>query len=166
MLEQEGRGNEAADEYRAAANEWPGSAEYQYMAGHALFFYQGKVKEGTAHLESAVRLAPDYYEAHRDLGWAFFQTGDLDGAVRQYQEALRINPKSAEAHDYLGRVLLSRDDVDGAVAEFHAALAIDANYGNAHYFLGEALGQQGRAVEGAAERAEAQRLWQEQSERR
>lgn len=160
MLEKEGRWNEAADEYRTAAVYLPGNAWYQFEAGHAAYFYRGKVKDAIQYLEAAVRIEPDYFYAHMDLGSALFYSGDGDGSVRHYREALRIDPKSVEAHDYLGRVLLSQHDLDGAVAEFRATLAINPNLADAHYSLGEALIEQGHEAEGDREQAEARRLSQ------
>ena len=155
-----GRGGEAADEYRKAADWQQSIASYQYAAGYSTFIYQGKVKLAISYLEAAVHVQPDHFEAHRDLGWALFQAGDTDAAIRQYKEALRINPKSPEAHDYLGRALLVRNDVDGAAAELQEALAVNPNDANAHYFLAEAFMRQGKIMEAARERVEAQRLSQ------
>ena len=42
LLAKEGRGPEAADEYRTAANLLPGYAEYQYNAGYASFSTRAK----------------------------------------------------------------------------------------------------------------------------
>ena len=45
--------------------------------------------------QAALRINPDYAEAHYNLGEAYGQQGRLDEAIREYQAALRISPDHA-----------------------------------------------------------------------
>ena len=54
--------------------------------------------EAVAQYQEALRLKPDYAEAHNNLGNALRDQGQLAAAVAQYQEALRVKPDSVEAH--------------------------------------------------------------------
>ena len=54
--------------------------------------------------QAALRINPDYAEAHYNLGVVYGQQGRTDEAIREYQAALRINPDYAEAHYNLGVV--------------------------------------------------------------
>ena len=54
--------------------------------------------EAVAQYQEALRLKPDYAEAHNNLGIALQDQGQLAEAVAQYQEALRLKPDYAEAH--------------------------------------------------------------------
>ena len=58
-----------------------------------------------AQYQEAVRLKPDYAEAHYNLGNAFKEQGQLAAAVAQYQEAVRLKPDYADAHLNLGNAL-------------------------------------------------------------
>lgn len=40
----------------------------------------------------AVRLAPDYYQAHQHLGRCFARRGNISDAVREFKAAVQINP--------------------------------------------------------------------------
>ncbi len=105
LLEKEGRGKEAADEYLAAADWLPGCAWYQYMAGHALFSYQGKVKEAIAHLEAAVHIAPDYLERIGTLDVPIIGRATGTGPLRSFGRRSRIDPNDTLSQSYLGEAL-------------------------------------------------------------
>ena len=63
----------------------------------------GRLNDAIAQYEKALRLKPDYAEAHNNLGHAWSQMpGRLNDAIAQYEAALRIKPDYAEAHYNLG----------------------------------------------------------------
>lgn len=45
-----------------------------------------------AEAREALRLDPNYAEAHGNLGNALYNKGDWDGALAEYREVLRVNP--------------------------------------------------------------------------
>ncbi|PYR96224.1 MAG: serine/threonine protein kinase, partial [Acidobacteria bacterium] len=63
---------------------------------------QGKLDEAIAEHREALRINPQYAEAHNYLGNALLEQGNVDEAIAEHREALRINPQYAEAHNYLG----------------------------------------------------------------
>ena len=65
----------------------------------------GRVEEAIDHYEQALRIKPDYAEAHDNLGIALAQTGKIEEAIAHYEQALRIKPDFAEAHYNLGLAL-------------------------------------------------------------
>ena len=79
-----------------------------------------------AQYQAAVRLRPDYAEAHTNLGIILAQVpGQLPHAVTEFQSALRVTPNSARAHANLGYVLARiPGKTSEAVAEYEAALRI------------------------------------------
>ena len=67
---------------------------------------QGKLDEAIAEYREAIRLKPDFAEAHTNLGDALHRPGQT--ATRpspNYREAIRLKPDVAEAHGNLGNVL-------------------------------------------------------------
>ena len=86
--------------------------------------------DAIAHFEAALRISPDYPEAHNNLGFVLSQTPEqLPEAVKQYEAALRLQPNSAEAHNGLGAALVRRGDCAAAIPHFEAALSIPAGSG-------------------------------------
>jgi tetratricopeptide (TPR) repeat protein len=153
------------DTYQIAFGDVPGYyAIKQYSYSHWVPSYVGKVvvlqknDDAIRHYQEAVRLKPDYAEAHNDLGIALGTVGRLDEAVLQFGEALRLKPRYAEAHYNLGLVLSAKGRTDEAIGQFEQALQAKPDYAEAHCHLGLALCQQGRASEGVRQFQEALRL--------
>jgi len=69
------------------------------------------LSDAIAEYDEAVRLQPDYGEAHNNLGVVLAQMpGRLDDAIAQYEMALRLKPDSAQAHDNLGLALAQKPE--------------------------------------------------------
>src|SRR5262249_24380449 len=54
----------------------------------------------------AIRLKPDYVEAHNNLGLALMATGRLDEAIVELSAATRLQPREAKSQAALGEALL------------------------------------------------------------
>ena len=69
----------------------------------SLLLELGAFAPATAALREAVRLRPDYAEAHNNLGIALASQGLIGEAVGHWKEALRIKPDFADARVNLER---------------------------------------------------------------
>ena len=85
-------------------------------------------KDTPALWEHALRVDPENYFAHLNLGWERQVHGDLEGAYRRYDEALRINPKFTLALNNRGNVSQARGNYDAAIADFTAAIEANPQY--------------------------------------
>ena len=54
----------------------------------------------------ALRLLPEFADAHNNLGTAFIEQGEFEEAANQFQTALRLRPDFASAQQNLARHLL------------------------------------------------------------
>jgi protein O-GlcNAc transferase len=63
----------------------------------------GRAPEAMEHWEQAIRLKPDYAEAHYNLGVALEQAGKVSEAIQHYREAVRIKPDYIVAQNRLAR---------------------------------------------------------------
>jgi protein O-mannosyl-transferase len=75
----------------------------------------GSVSESISHLELAVRLRPDYADAHYNLGNALARSPNRAGeAAAEYRTALSLEPRMNQARANLGRTLIV---IPGALSE-------------------------------------------------
>jgi tetratricopeptide (TPR) repeat protein len=69
---------------------------------------RGKREDAIQHYQVALRLAPDYYPAHNNLGSDYLSKADLQSAQVQFEEAIRLNQNDAQAYFNLGNVFVMR----------------------------------------------------------
>jgi tetratricopeptide (TPR) repeat protein len=62
----------------------------------------------------AVRLQPDFYQAHSDLGYALRRTGRYQEALAAYDRALAVNGAYTEAIEYRAEAYLKLDRLEEA----------------------------------------------------
>jgi protein O-mannosyl-transferase len=106
-----------------------------------------------------IRVNPDCFLAHNNLGIEFEHTGRAREAEAEYRDAISIKPDLAEAHYNLGHLYLQLSGrAEDAVAEFQAALRLKPDYPQAHDNLGNVLAQlPGRLDDAIAQYQEALR---------
>ena len=119
---------------------------------------QGRTKEAMDQYSEALRLNPDYVDAHNNLGLALVRQGKITEAIVEYREALRTDPDYLDAHINLGLALAQQDRIAEAMSEYHEALRINPDDAGAHNNLGAALARQGRMAEAIAEYQNALQL--------
>jgi len=139
----------------------PNNARGYFSLGFALWKVPGRLPEAISYYETALRLKPDYKEAHRNLGLALAEVpGRRPEAMAHYQAALRIDPDYPEAHNDLGIALAQIPGrLPAAISEFRTALRLKPDYADPHLNLGIALSQiPGRMPEAVAELQTAFRI--------
>ena len=113
-----------------------------YSLGNALV--QSRTSQAIAEYKTALRIDPDYAEAHNNLGSTLLLTGRTAEAIHEYEQALRIDPAYAKAHNNLGSALVQTGRASEAIDHFKRALRMNPNSASAHSNLGAALAQIGR----------------------
>ena len=103
----------------------------------------GESEEAVAYLKSVVAKAPDFAEAHDNLGNALRLAGRLDEAVAAFSQAVSLKPQFAAAHVNLVVVLEAGRDFQGAEAAYRRAVDLDPRFALAHNNLGQLLQQSG-----------------------
>jgi tetratricopeptide (TPR) repeat protein len=98
----------------------------------------------------AIKIAPEWIEAHLNLGTALFHLGRWEESRQAFRTAVAIDRHHALAHFNLGCISDRLGDTDRAIEEFRAALSCDPDMAQAHLNL--AL-----AYEKADEKAESKR---------
>jgi tetratricopeptide (TPR) repeat protein len=118
-----------------------------------------RLPDAIGEYEQALRLKPDYAEAHYNLGVALARLGRLSQAVGHWEQALRSRPDYAEAHNNLGAALLGQAGrVGEAIGHLEQALRIKPDYAEAHCGFGIALEHAGRVQDAMRHYEQALRL--------
>jgi tetratricopeptide (TPR) repeat protein len=84
---------------------YPKEAIDEYVAAVAADSAK-RYKEVVAHLENVVRLAPDWYDAHCELGVAYEELDRSSDAEKEYRKALELKPNGFRAMMSLARLLV------------------------------------------------------------
>jgi tetratricopeptide (TPR) repeat protein len=128
-----------------------------WMAHNNLGVYlmeKGSLDASLSHLEQAVRLKPDYSDAHNNLGNALAKVpGRSAEAIAEFRTAIRLEPGMTQAHANLGLALVDTPGgLPEGIAELRRALAGNSenpDYAGLHAGLGRALARVPGGLPGA-----------------
>ncbi|MCH2182090.1 MAG: tetratricopeptide repeat protein [Mariniblastus sp.] len=76
----------------------------------------------------ALRLKPDFAEAHYNLGVVCREMELIDKALDSFRQATECKPGFAEAHNALGEMLGAKGRLSEAVEQFEKAVELDSEY--------------------------------------
>lgn len=100
-----------------------------------VFGSQKKRAETIAKLREAIRLKPDYWEAHESLGIDLALAGEYQPAQAEFEEVLRVRPAYAEGHLNLGLALARQQHFAEALEQFETTLRLDPRNERARGFV-------------------------------
>ena len=137
--------NGALDKYQEALKyvDGDGDPDVRFNMGIA---YKAKGESGKAIAEyrKAIELAPDYSEAHNNLGNLLKDRKKFDEAIYHFEASIKIFPENPSTHNNLGTVHAMKGEVSKAAIHFAKAVRIQPTYIDARQNLGVAYMQQGR----------------------
>jgi len=126
--------------WTSVTNVNPEDAVAHLNLGSALLEMPGRMPDAISEYQRAVRIYPNYAEAHNNLGAILLQSGRTTEAVVEYQAAVRLDPDYADAHSNLGGAL-SR--IPGrlmeAATELETAVRLDPENARRRAALGNVL---------------------------
>ena len=151
--------------YRTSEGIWcdtvakrPENERAQYNLACILQAMPGRLGDAVARYEEALRLKPDYAEAHNNLGNALGSIGRSPEAIAHFEEALRLKPGYAEAHNDLGIALSSVGRIAEAIEQYEEALRLKPDLFQASFNLGNALDSVGRTPDAIEQYEQALRI--------
>ena len=127
----------------------PDNAEVQAFLGSS-YVDVGRIPEGIARLEQALRLDPRSAKAHNELGGALLKQQRVADAVARFRQAVALAPSDDRLIYNLGKALGAGGRTAEAAREFQRALALNPDLWEAHDELGALLFAQGRRAEALA----------------
>ncbi|MFY9549592.1 MAG: protein kinase [Thermoanaerobaculia bacterium] len=108
--------------------------------------------------QRALRLNPNYANAHRTHAICLTRMGRFDEAIREARRAQELDPLSLEGNTTVGMVFHYARRDDEAIPWFRRVLDMDPNFWRAHWGLGYALVQKRRYGEAITELQKAVEL--------
>jgi tetratricopeptide (TPR) repeat protein len=91
----------------------------------------------------AIKINPDFADAHNNIGNAFLGNGELNKAIASYKKATLIYPDYTEAYLNLGNALMDEGMIDEAIDNYKEAIRIDSNLAMAYYLIANASKSKG-----------------------
>jgi tetratricopeptide (TPR) repeat protein len=141
-----GRHQAAMPLLREALRAEPNNALIWNAAGNSAKLL-GRPGEAERCWRSAIAAAPNYAEAHFNLGVLLRARHALPEAIAAFRQALQHAPGQLQVLNNLGAALASYGRLDQALLHFDQALAVNPAYAKAHHNRGRALGALGRFAE-------------------
>ena len=86
---------------------------------------EGETELALALMREAIKLFPEYFEAHLELGNALLQVGRLEEALGELDRARQINPSDERAYQSFGLLLMRQKKYAVAVAVFAEAARLN-----------------------------------------
>ncbi|MEW5821362.1 MAG: tetratricopeptide repeat protein [Cyanobacteriota bacterium] len=102
-------------------------------------YYQKAIDE----YKTALNFAPNYPEAHNNLGKIYQEQGRLEEAQQEYQKAVDLDPRYGTALVNLGTVYQAKGELDTAADKYKQAIKLNSKDSTAHYHLGDVYQAQG-----------------------
>lgn len=135
QLYQEGKYDQAIENFEAVLKENPDFAEGHYNIGMALL-RKGDPDAALARMKKAIEIKSDFLPAYFGMGQAYIEQGDTERAMAIYQKAVAIKPEDAEVHLNLGILHFNNKNDDLAEAALLKARELSPSLANTHYQLG------------------------------
>ena len=123
----------------------PKDAEAYFNLGVEQATAADKATDRKAHIEAAInsfkaaiRLKPNWAEAHNELGRRFLSLGKYEQAAAAFQEAIRNKPEFADARINLAIAYLYQSRFNEGIEQLKEAIRIQPDFASAHKFMGMA----------------------------
>jgi protein O-GlcNAc transferase len=137
---QAGQLRDAQMSYRAVLRKVPKHPVALHFLGISKI-QEGQADKGIKLVREALRLRPDYVEAHYNLACALQALGRFDQAAAHYDKVLAFNPNNVDVQNNLGALLLEQKRFVEAITHFEKALAINSRNPQMHSNMGLALSE-------------------------
>src|SRR5256885_10374899 len=112
--------------------------------------HRDRREEAIAHYEEALKIAPDLYPAHNNLGSDYLSKSDFAAARKEFEEAIRLNQSDAAAYFNLSNVCMLTDQLPDAQKFLDEGMRRQPDSALGHFLLGSLDMQIGKLQEAEA----------------
>lgn len=125
---------------------WAESPDAWHFLG-LIRYHRDEDRAGISAVRRALELAPDYADAHANLGNMLLNQGSITEAQHHLHRALLLNPQAFPPRIALGAVYRALNRLDEAEAVLKPALETHSDSGLVHNAYGSLLAARGRDAE-------------------
>ncbi len=111
----------------------------------------GKTNDAVRHFQTSLKLAPNFYPAHNNLGTIYLSQTNFAAAQEEFEAVLRVKQSDTQAYFNLGNVFLLTGHYDDSLRMVNAGLRRQPNSALGKFLLGSVYDRMGKLPE--AERA-------------
>lgn len=137
---------------RSGAVSRPGVVFHQSVPDAAIKAYRHGMKllaerksdEGLAALAEAIKIFPEYFDAHLAVAFELMRLRRYDQAVAALERARKVNPRDSRLYYGFGLVVFEQKKFDLAAKVFEAAARLNPSHSEAYLMRGAALIEVGR----------------------
>jgi Flp pilus assembly protein TadD len=137
----------AITRFHSAVKINPRLAEARYYLGKAYVMKGLPMEAEAAEYEAAIRLKPDYIDAHQDLGSVYGKMKRFPEAEAQFNKVLKLDPKNATAYNNLGYLYMLQSRWGDAEGAFKKSMEESPEYFHPIHNLARIYLEQGRLRE-------------------
>lgn len=121
---------------------WAEEAE-RYNSEGVDHFDKGDYDAALASFKEAIRLNPDLFLAHFNLGVTYAKKGQLDASTASFKEAIRLKPDHARAHFTLGLLYGKKGQWDASIDSLKEVIRLEPDIASVHFALGSVYIEKG-----------------------
>ena len=138
---------DAVGVYATLSQAEPGNARHRLHHGYCLE-HLGRLEESIVQYREAVRLQPEFLEAHVDLAGVLWRLGDYQGSLNHAQKSVAIDSEHPYAVRILGTAFLHLNRLEEGEQQLRRALQLKPDFAIAIVDLALLLLLAGRFEEG------------------
>jgi tetratricopeptide (TPR) repeat protein len=97
-----------------------------------------------SHFHRAVEIAPEFYQAHNELGRIYLARSEFGKAEQEFSTAVRLNQSDSQGHLNLANVYLLTKEYEKASREVNDGLRKDPNSAVGYFVLGSICERTGK----------------------
>lgn len=120
---------------------------------------ENRIPQAVSAYESAIRIFPDYFDAHFVLANEFAKQGQFPVAIKHLDEARRVNPKDDRVYDLFARVMMQQRKYAVAARIYAEAARLNSNESQYLLLEGTALVEHASSIDPSQSKAADERIF-------
>ena len=137
----------------------PAKARETFQSGKIKLYEQNNPSGAIEDFDSALKLAPNYYEAEYQMAMAYLAQGKREEAAESFQKSIDLSEKKyGPGFIGLGTLAIDKKDIPTGEKLVRQGVTLNPDYWLGHFELGRALFSEGKTDEAATAAEQAKSL--------